>query len=164
LKQRHRFEVSFSNRQRKIRISAVGIVRWTRRLLRVLGWKHLALSLAVVDDRQMRRLHHEYLGRDASTDVLAFGGGGRSQFSTGVRTPFLGEVVVSIDRARKRAPEFGNRWDDELLLYLCHGILHLMGYRDSTRREGARMHRKEREVLEKVLGAQWRSKKRKRLF
>lgn len=76
----------------------------------------------------------------------------------------MGEVVVSVETAKRRAPEFGNRWEEELLLYVSHGMLHLMGWRDATPREREKMHRREKEILRKVLGPQWRSRRRKPLF
>ena len=111
----------------------------------------------------MRGLHRKFLGKDRSTDVLAFGRNKENFFSFR-KNPFLGDVVISVETALRRAPEFGNRWDVELLLYLIHGVLHLMGFRDSTPKEKRKMRTKEEETLTKLLGASWRSKKQKPLF
>lgn len=103
----------------------------------------------IVSDNEMRRFHRRFMGVNTPTDVLAF-------------EP--GDVVVSIDTAKRVAPRYGHLWDEELLLYICHGILHLMGYRDHGKAEKARMDRKQEKILEQVLGKKWRSKKRKLLF
>ena len=123
----------------------------------------MTLSVVLAGDGEMRELHRQYLGEDSPTDVLAF-----SQ-REGMYLPqdplsFLGDVVVSVDEAKRAGPRFGNRWDEELLLYLCHGILHLMGYRDSTKAGKAKMDKKQEQILGKVLGRAWRSKRRKLLF
>lgn len=119
--------------------------------------------MILTSDAQIRRFHRHFLGIDRPTDVLAFGQMEGKYFPQ-PRIPFLGDVVVSVETARRAAPQFGNRWDEESLLYVCHGILHLMGYRDSSARLKAKMDRKQEATLRKILGTLWRSKNRKRLF
>ena len=128
-----------------------------------MGLKGNSLSLVLVGDSEIRRYHRRFLGEDRATDVLTFEPAA-GHFPPGGKIAFLGDVMVSVETARRVAPRFGNRWDEELLLYLCHGILHLTGFKDSTPLEKARMERRQRTVLEKVLGGRWRSKKRKLLF
>ena len=130
------------------------IRRWASRVLSAVDRQGTALSLVFVDDREMRILHQKYLGKSSPTDVLAFGQKGN----------LLGDIVISVETAKRRAPEFGNRWDVELLLYLIHGILHLVGFRDSAPNEKRKMRRKEEEILNRLLGNSWRSKKLKPLF
>jgi probable rRNA maturation factor len=132
-------------------------------MLKQLGWRRAGLSVVFVTDAQIRKLHRQYTGDDRPTDVLAFGQM-EGKFFPQVSAPFLGDVVVSVETARRAAPRYGNRWDQELLLYLCHGILHLMGYRDSTPRLKAKMDKKQDQMVKLLLGKAWRSKKRKRLF
>ena len=78
-----------------------------------------AISLAVVDDETIRRLHERYLGIDEPTDVLSF-----PLSSSG--EALEGEIVASAETAARRAVEFGWRAEDELLLYVVHGALHLV--------------------------------------
>jgi probable rRNA maturation factor len=160
---RPRIEIAVQNRERKTRLSASRLAGWVEKILKFLGWRRVGLSLVVVSDSEMRHFNHRFLGEDRPTDVLAFGRAGGKFFDRG-KTPFLGDVIVSVETARRVAPEFGNRWDEELLLYVCHGILHLMGYRDSTSRKKAQMDRKQKQILQKVLGGRWPSGKPKPLF
>ena len=155
-------EIFLEDRQKKTRISKPRLIRWARKILKALGWRRVQLSLALVSDAEIRRLNRRYLKEDRTTDVLAFGQerSGRPR----PKKPLLGDVAISVETARRAAPKYGNRWDEELLLYIAHGILHLMGYRDSPFRRKARMERRQREVLRKVLGRKWQSKKRKPLF
>ena len=111
----------------------------------------------------MQKLHRQFLGEDETTDVLAFGQM-EGKFFPGRGAPLLGDVVVSVETAKRAAPQFGNRWDEELLVYISHGILHLMGYRDSTPSGKKQMDEKQKKILRKILGKLWRSKKRKPLF
>lgn len=135
----------------------------TKKMLKLLGQKRGMLSVVLVRNRQMRELHRRYLGKDRTTDVLAFGQG-EGRFCIPDPFSFLGDVVVSVDEAKRVGPRFGHRWDEELLFYICHGILHLKGWRDSTPQDRVRMERKQEQILKRVLGRLWRSKRRKPLF
>ena len=97
------------------------------------------LSVAVVGDHRMRRLNREYHAVDSTTDVLAFpldDGPGPS-----------GEVIVCAPCASRRARSRNIDPLAELLLYVVHGTLHLLGELDASREQAARMRRLEREVL-----------------
>ena len=156
------FKILVDNRQKTVRLSPRKTAGWAKKILKALGWKRAALSFVFVNDSEIRRYHRQYLGIDRPTDVLAFGQIERPFPPS--KTPFLGDIVISVETARREAPRYGHRWDEELLLYVCHGILHLMGYRDGTPPQKARMERKQKEILRKVLGSPWQSKKPKRLF
>ena len=160
---RSRFEVIVRNRQKRTRLSAAKLTRWIKKMLTLLGWRCVGLSVVLVNDSEIRRLHERFLGEDQPTDVLAFG-----QMEAGslppAKVPFLGDVVASVERAKRVGPEFGTHWDEELLLYICHGILHLMGYRDSTPRRKAQMEAKQKKILKKLLRERWQFRRRKPLF
>ena len=118
------------------------------------------MSLLFVNDQEMSRIHKKYLNDSSPTDVLAFPpakGNSRTP-----QRPFLGEVVVSVDAAKRMGPYYGNLWQDELLLYICHGILHLMGYRDKTARDHKIMFAKQNQILARII-KKWPSKRPKRL-
>ena len=87
--------------------------------------------MAVVDDPTIRRLHREYLGEDSPTDVMSFVLERADDY-------LEGEVVVSAETACAAAPEYGWPAADELLLYVIHGTLHLVGYDDTTPRMRSR--------------------------
>lgn len=98
------------------------------------------ISLAVVDDAAICRLHREYLDEDEPTDVLSF-------LLERSEDGLEGEVIVSGQTAKLAAARFGWPAEDELLLYVIHGTLHLVGYRDATPDEQAEMRRQERAYL-----------------
>ena len=97
------------------------------------------VSVAIVSDGTMRRLHRDFLGIDSPTDVLTF--------PLGEDVGLLGEVIACAGVARREAAARGMRAADELLLYVVHGVLHLAGYDDVTPRAFERMHRREAELL-----------------
>ncbi len=132
--------VALTNRQRTLRLNRRRLIGAVRRTLRAAGLSGGSVSLAVVDDPTIHELNRRFLRHDYPTDVLSF----LLERSPG----FLeGEVIVSADTAQARAAEFGWTPADELLLYLVHGTLHLLGYDDHTPADRKRMRAKERECL-----------------
>ena len=90
----------------------------------------------------MAALHEEFLHIAGPTDVLTFP---LEHNDAGDVTD--GEVVVCLDEAERRAAAEQVAWQDELLLYAVHGLLHLVGFDDRTRRDFDAMHQKEDEIL-----------------
>jgi probable rRNA maturation factor len=95
------------------------------------------ISLAIVDDPTIHDLNRRWLNHDEPTDVLSF----VLEESEGYRE---GEIIVSADTASARAAEFGWTADAELLLYVVHGALHLVGYDDKEPTERQAMRERER--------------------
>jgi probable rRNA maturation factor len=100
------------------------------------------LSLALVGERQMRRLHKRFMHVDSSTDVLSFD----LEHDRRGRV-IAGEIVVCVPVARKQARASGTDVRDELLLYAIHGMLHLSGLDDRTAAAYQAMHRREDHIL-----------------
>jgi probable rRNA maturation factor len=98
------------------------------------------LSIAVVDDGVIHELNRQYLEHDEPTDVLSF-----VLESTGGRLD--GEVIVSSTTAMRVATEYGWSPADELLLYVIHGTLHLVGYDDADAASCEAMRGAERRYL-----------------
>lgn len=116
-----------------------------RRTLSALGWPRSELSVTFCGDPFIRRLNRRYLGRDRSTDVIAFpidvlrrsdGGAG-----------LAGEVVISLDTAARQAREQGHSLTRETAILLIHGILHLAGYDDHRPADRRRMERRTEQIL-----------------
>ena len=94
----------------------------------------------VAGDDELQRLNRDFLHHDYPTDVLSFPSAG----SDGL----LGEIAISVDRAREQAEEYGHTLEDEIGILLLHGVLHLLGM-DHARDRGlmARAERRHREQL-----------------
>ena len=104
------------------------------------------LSVTLVDDARIAQLHEKYLGIPGPTDVISF------PLEDELEGPsVLGEVVVSVDTAAREARERGHAMDRELLLYVIHGTLHLLGYDDHDADDKARMEAKQEELLQAFL-------------
>jgi len=101
-------------------------------------------DVAVVGAEEMARLNAQWLGRDDVTDVLSFDLSG-SDPSGG---PLSAQIVVCADLAAAEAEKRKLPPQRELLLYVLHGLLHVIGYDDTTPDAAGRMHAREDELLE----------------
>ena len=94
-----------------------------------------AVTVALVDDETMARLHEQFLGKKGPTDVLSFPDG---------------EIVVSGDTALREARSRGVDPLHELVLYVVHGALHLDGHDDRKPKDRSRMRDAERRILREL--------------
>lgn len=107
------------------------------------------VSVALVDDEYIRRLNRAYRGKDSPTDVLSFA------FREGDQLPggeeLLGDVVVSLEAARRQSLDYGHSYEREVAFLVVHGVLHLLGY-DHQDEEGRRAMRDREEAVLSRLG------------
>ncbi len=102
------------------------------------------LSLALVSDEEIRNVHRDFLGVDTPTDVISFPLKSSEGFE---HDDVLGQVVVSVDTARREARLRRLPLDREVALYAIHGTLHLVGYDDLESAKKRVMRRAERHYL-----------------
>ena len=115
------------------------------RLLRELGVS-AELSVALVGDVEMRSLNATYRHIDRPTDVLAFAL--HENDPSGTLGPLLGDVVISLDTARRQALTHRVSLADEVRRLLTHGVLHLLGYdHQRSASDARRMFRKQRRLI-----------------
>jgi len=132
-----------------------GVVRHTLRRQRCPS--NTAVGVALVSDRAIRQLNRRFLGIDRPTDVLSFPLNAAHERTrrlqipaAGARRPlpgareYLGDVVISVERARVQAREAGHPVRTEVALLAVHGVLHLLGYDDHRPRQAALMARRQR--------------------
>ena len=106
------------------RVPIRGFKGKARRILRVLDQANCELSIALVGDEEIRLLNGRYRSRDEPTDVLSFPV--EEPLPSGHR--FIGDVIISVERAARQARQRRRSLDDELEALLIHGILHNLGY------------------------------------
>jgi probable rRNA maturation factor len=119
-------EVDVANRQtRPLADLAPRAEQAARLIVAEGGWPAAQISLVVVADEEMRQLNRQHLQHDYTTDVLSFVLDDSPEM-------LIGEIVVCSDVAHREGARRGASPDDELLLYVVHGLLHLIGFRDKT--------------------------------
>ncbi len=145
-----RISVENRNKNREVKLSKIrGFVRDTLKRLNI---ECGGLNIIFVSDREIRTLNKRYLGIDSSTDVMAFAGkGGQGKIPEEcLESTFLGDIAISTDKAAENARIYKVPFDEEIYRYVAHGILHLIGYDDWTKKERDIMKRKEDELLQKT--------------
>jgi len=117
--------------ERFLRALEVSNGRWPESPLAQYG----DLEASVVSDEVLAQIHGDFLDDPTETDVITF--------------PH-GEILVSVEMAAQRAHEYGKDTKGELLLYLIHGLLHLVGFNDKESEERAEMHVLQDQVWDEV--------------
>lgn len=113
-----------------------------------MGFPESELSVLVVDDAEISGYNREYLNREGPTNVIAFPMQ-EGEFAD-VAAYLLGDVVISLDTARREADAAGLSLRERFDQLLVHGILHLCGYdhERTTEAEARRMAARSEELLE----------------
>jgi probable rRNA maturation factor len=105
------------------------------------------LTILLTDDARLRELNRDYLGIDAPTDVLSFPAS-ETDPETGAR--YIGDILISIPRARAQAEAANHPLGSEVQLLVVHGVLHLLGHDHAQADEKARMWKAQAEILESL--------------
>ena len=117
--------------------------RIANKVLELLKQNDAELSVALVGNAEIRKLNAQFRKKDYPTDVLSFPA--QDGMPTGVR--LLGDVVISVDKAKQQARERSRALDEEMVTLLIHGIVHLLGYDHERSAKDARaMLRLERKI------------------
>jgi probable rRNA maturation factor len=137
-------------RGRRVPALALRMARRGRRLLSALRMPDAELSLLLVSDTVMQGLNRDWRGKDRPTDVLSFA---QAEGPGSAPVGLLGDVVISLDTARRQAAERAETLASELDRLLIHGVLHLLGYdHERSPAEARRMQRRERALARRMQG------------
>jgi probable rRNA maturation factor len=116
-------------------------------ILALVGQAEAELSLALIGNPEMQKLNAQYRRRDYPTDVLSFPIDGTLPGAHRV----LGDVIISVQMARRQAKERGRTPNEEMLTLLIHGIVHLLGYDHERSAKDARaMKRLENKIYRQL--------------
>ncbi|MFC4076731.1 rRNA maturation RNase YbeY [Salinithrix halophila] len=110
------------------------------------------VSVLITDDEEIHRLNREFRQVDRPTDVLSFPqweAGEEWNDENGVPIP-LGDLVISLPRAKEQAREYGHSLERELGFLAVHGFLHLIGYDHETVEDERAMFSRQEEILSRV--------------
>lgn len=114
-----------------------------------------SISLTYTDNEGIREFNRNYRNKDSATDVLSF-----PMFDTGTEEIYaldgtaaeLGDIVISLERAKEQAEEFGHSFEREVAFLCVHSVLHLLGYdHEISDEEDVIMREKQRSIM-KLLG------------
>lgn len=106
------------------------------------------LSIVLADDPTVHALNRDYRNTDAPTDVLSFAQSEGDEFTRpDGAAEHLGDVIISVDTARRQAAEYAVSVQDEVAHLLVHGVLHLLGYDHENAEDAAQMRQREDAIL-----------------
>ena len=117
---------TFSNRELK---------RIAIKILELVGQSQAELSVALINNREMRKLNAKYRQKDYPTDVLSF----PAANGLPMKVRLLGDVIISVEKAEEQAKERGRTVNEETVTLLIHGVLHLLGYDHERSAKDARI-------------------------
>jgi probable rRNA maturation factor len=134
------FEISLNNQQSRHDVDERRLMDAARAVLQDSAYSSAAISLAIVDDDAIHALNRRHLEHDWPTDVLSFVLDDDGEH-------LEGEVILSADTAATAAEELGHSAAEEQLLYVVHGMLHLVGYDDKSDADAQKMRAAEARFL-----------------
>ena len=121
-------------------------------------FKHLKLkfdpiiSVSLVDNEFIHKMNRDYRGIDRPTDVISFAfldNEDRESLYKGKEPVCLGDIYISVDKAKEQADEYGHSLKRELSFLFVHGLLHLLGYDHMNEEDEKIMFRLQDEILPK---------------
>lgn len=137
--------IPVANRQRRVSVGAAQVRAVVTAVFEAEAGGEPNISVALVNDAVMREVNREHLGHDWATDAIAFDYG-----DDPAPDGLAGEVVVSAETALREARARGKSPEHELLLYVAHGTLHLLGWDDDTATLRRRMNARAATILRRA--------------
>ena len=109
------------------------------------------MSVNFVDNNEIQELNRNYRQNDSPTDVISFAmqetGEGEINIIGEEMPVILGDIVISVDRAKEQAEEYGHTLEREISFLTIHGFLHLLGYDHLNEEDEKKMFAKQNEIL-----------------
>jgi len=133
-------QISFANQQSVLSVDQPRLEAAIRSILDDSAFTSASISVAIVDDPTIHDLNRRFLQHDWPTDVLSF-------VLEASQQHLDGELVMSAETALRQATSYGWSGAEELLLYVIHGTLHLVGYQDKQTAEIQAMRAAEEKYL-----------------
>ncbi|WP_290748817.1 rRNA maturation RNase YbeY [Exiguobacterium sp. UBA3968] len=110
------------------------------------------LSVTFVSNDEIQEINREWRGKDQATDVISFAMEelGEDEIDFGLledEPVVLGDLIISVERCREQAAEYGNHFERELGFLAVHGFLHLLGYDHIEKADEEIMTKRQEEIL-----------------
>lgn len=137
--------IAIANRQRVKKLDVRLLKKITAGLLDELEIADAVLEINLLGAEEMATLNETFLKHEGSTDVITFD-------YTGQTSKLQGEIFVCVDEAILQAKQFKTTWQSEIIRYIVHGVLHLLGHDDSNTTVRRRMKREENLLVRKLSG------------
>jgi probable rRNA maturation factor len=110
--------------------------------------EHYEISISFVENEEIKNLNKIYRDNDTITDVLSFPM--EDDLNIDFENVLLGDVVISVDRIKEQAVEYGHSFERELAYLLVHSLLHLFGFDHLVDHEKDLMRIEEKAIMDKL--------------
>jgi probable rRNA maturation factor len=146
--------ILLSNHQDKVKISDELMALIRQSIVATLEseeiYEDVEVSLLLIDDKEIKHLNNEYRNVNEATDVLSFPMYDDLDEALDEDYLYLGDIVISGERAVEQAKDFGHSVEREIGYLTVHSVLHLLGYDHMDEEEKKIMREREEEILEKI--------------
>ena len=126
----------------KIKISKTKLKKLVGLILKDEKLEFDEINVIFVNDKQIERINRKFLNHNYPTDVIAFDLS--DEFGK------VAEIYISFETAKRQAKEYGVSFENEIARLVSHGLLHLAGYNDATRKEKEKMREVENKYIKKA--------------
>jgi probable rRNA maturation factor len=140
--------IVIANRQRVKKIDSRLLKEIASAILAELEIEHCELEINLLGAKEMAALNETFLNHDGSTDVITFdySEGKKLRSNVGIS----GEIFICVDDAIAQAKQFKTNWQTEIVRYIAHGILHLLGHDDLKPQLRRKMKHEENLLVRKL--------------
>jgi probable rRNA maturation factor len=142
--------VTVANRQRARKINLRLLKKIAKALLAELEIEKAEIGICLVGALEMTRLNETFLKHKGSTDVITFDHSDPSSKTPDPSPKIHGEIYICLDEAILQARKFGTSWQSEVVRYIIHGVLHLLGFDDWSAGARRKMKREENRRLREI--------------
>ncbi len=142
--------LQIKNLQNKLKLNTRRVRQTMKAVTQQLDCQDKEISIVFTDDGGIKKLNQTYLGKNKPTNVLSFSL--RENDYGDINPQMLGDIVISVETAKKDAAKGGLTFSHEIDFLLIHGLLHLLGYNheNTTKAAARKMQQKERELFRLV--------------
>ena len=142
--------VFLHNKHSEIKIDNFDIIKNVDAIMANLNCLDKEISILLMSDDDIRQLNKKFRDYDKPTDVLSFPQNSDEDPPVAGEI-ILGDIAISLDKAKTQAKEHGLKLKEEIVLLLIHGILHLLGYdHEISEQEEIKMRNKTRELFKEI--------------
>lgn len=110
--------------------------------------KKATFNIIFITDTEIQKINKQYRNQDKPTDVISFALEENKKEQAFLKERVLGDIYISIDRAKKQADDYNHSLKRELCFLAVHGLLHLLGYNHQTKEEEKIMFKKQELILD----------------
>jgi len=144
--------IAIANRQRTKKFNSRVLKKIVSALLVELKIENAEMGINLVGAKEMARVNRQFLRHEGSTDVITFDHSEEQKAESRRQKIIQGELFVCVDDAVAQAVEFKTSWQSEMVRYIVHGVLHLLGHDDLKPALRRKMKRAENRLVRRLSG------------